>query len=351
MNKTLKHFIFTRFFCYTTRRYPIDIFDVDFLKGQLGLTNNVLRTLENQTNQNFELIFILHPKFFAEPKYEFIFSTLKNSTKLPLKFMENTGIYKNNGLAYMFKADMNDELATLLKDTHDKYDFVVTTRIDLDDFIHKNAVEEAQSKINECDSVLSYGYNKGYRYVYGELYPSFFHWNKGLGHHSIFQSLILKSSFAKKLPPFSVEDFNHPTVAPELKNFLEKNGLEYSDNMFQENNSINAFIYFGHELSQEHIYNLSKKKEDLSKPLIIPKKVKLTTADITKQQLKEEFGFTLELKSIKDKESEFYYDFNGTTLELKPIKDKESEFCYDFKSIRAEEFDFHQNLKSVKWIG
>lgn len=284
-SETLKHFIFIRFFTFNDPKYPHDIYDVDFLSKQLPLTKNALGSLENQTNENFELIFALHPNFFVDPKYEFIFSTLKDSTTLPIKFM------KNVGGSHLFTPKLNREVASLIEDSIKEYDFVITSRIDFDDFIYKGAVEDIQSKINECDDVLAYGYSKGYEYSCGELYPFLRLWS-GMGHQGILQSLILKSSFAKEMPCFTVENFNHHILKNELKKFLEDNGVKFLEKMFQQNSSTNAVIYFRHNFA----WTVSIRKnvlEDLSK------QQHLTTANITKKQLEDEFGFKLELNSIE----------------------------------------------------
>ena len=180
-DKTIKHFIFSRFFPKQDPKYPYDVLDVNFLSTQLALAqNNELKSLENQTNKNFELVFLANPKYFDDPKYKFVFSTLQDSTTLPITFTT--------------MANMPD----LVKDAYEKYEFVIQSRMDFDDFIYKDAIADTQSKVNECDSVLIYGYNKGYVYVQGELYPEYFSKNV-TGHQSILQSLIWKSSFAKKI--------------------------------------------------------------------------------------------------------------------------------------------------------
>ena len=87
-DKKIKHFVVSRFFPFQRKEFPHNILDVDFLSKQLPLAKNMLRSLENQTNKKFELVFIANPKFFDDPKYEFIFSTLRDSTTLPLKFIK-----------------------------------------------------------------------------------------------------------------------------------------------------------------------------------------------------------------------------------------------------------------------
>ncbi len=271
--KAVKHFVFSRFFTWRTSSYPYDIFDPDFLSTQLPLTKNMLKSLENQTNKDFEMIFLFHAKVFDDPKYEFIFSALRDSTTLPLKFMRR------------------GEEKLLIKEAFNEYDFVIQTRMDFDDFVFKDAVEDAQRKINECENLLAWGYWRGYRYICKELVRDYNNW-KEEGHHSIFQSLIMKSSYAKNLPPVSVFDIGHYILKLELKKLLEKNSFEFSENMFQQDASTNAYIYFKHEFSADRALRLH------GAPLVPPKKP-LTTADITRKELEEEFGFFYDLNSIE----------------------------------------------------
>ena len=273
--KRVKHFIFVRFFPNKDPRYPHDIFDVDFLSKQLLLAKNCLGSLENQTNKNFELVFLAHKNFFEDKKYKFIFSTLQNSTILPLNFIQR------NYMSHLVKAAFNK-----------KYDFVIQSRMDLDDFVYKGAVEDTQSKVDECTAILSYGYCKGYAYISGEVYPHF-HLRKGLGHIAILQSMIFKSSVTKNLPFIGPYSMDHVKVKPVLKSFLTRHKIDFSEDMFQQNTSTNAYIYFRHEFSHYNLVINAGNPE-----FKLPKCPKLTTKDITKKYLEEEFGFHGELKSI-----------------------------------------------------
>lgn len=262
-----------------------------------------MKSLENQTNKNFELVFLLNEKVIDNPKYNFISETLQNATSLPLKFI------KSSDQSLLVKAALNE------------YDFVIQSRMDFDDFIFKDAISDTHNKVNECENILSYGYCKGYEYIHGELYVCD---NKcsDIGHLGILQSLILKSSFAKKIPFIGAYFYDHTKIKLGLKEFLEKNGLEFSESMFQQNLSTKAYIYFRHEFSH---YILT---HNAGKPIIkIPKRPKVT--DITAKHLKSEFGFV--------------------GYELKSIKDEERVFDYDFKSIQAEEFGFQQDLTTIKF--
>lgn len=287
-DKKIKHVIVSRFFPQQDPRYPYNIFDVDFLSKQLNFAkNNALKSLENQTNKNFEFIFLVNEKFFSDPKYEFIFTELRNCTSLPLKFVKTHQAVR--GIAWMYT---NTEMPSLIKEMFNHYDFVIQSALDFDDFIYKDAIADTQSKVNECNGILSYGYCKGYTYFNGELSPYRQLFN-GMGHHSMLQSLILKSSFAKNLPFIGIHSFVHTKFKPGMKEFLEKNGVAFSEDMFQQNASTNAFIYFRHKFSHN---NLVTDPGHLDK---FSKRRKITNEDITKEQLADEFGFHYELNSIE----------------------------------------------------
>lgn len=269
-NKKIKHFIFMRFFSFEDPKYPYDIYDVVFLTKQILLAkNNALHSLENQSDKNFELFFLVNSNFFDDPKYKFVFSALQCATTLPVKFIKSKEQY------------------LLVRTALKQYDFVIQSRMDFDDFIFKNAVADTHSKIDECDKILAYGYCKGYKYFNGRFYP-FNDKFSGTGHNGILQSLILKSSFAKKLPFIGTYTFNHRKVKIGIKEFLEKNGLEFSENMFQQNTSTKAFVYFRGNFSHCELANHPGEFERL-------KKATPTDDKITKKQLEEEFGFDYKL--------------------------------------------------------
>ena len=204
-DKTIKHFIFSRFFTFNDPKYPHDIYEVDFLSKQLPLAKNMLSSLENQTNKNFDLVFLVNEKFFDNPKYEFVFKRLQNSTVLPLTFIKKYHPHR------------------LVEKALNNFDFVIQSRMDFDDFIYKDAIAETQNKIHECDKILVYGYCKGYMYINKELY--YFNtgtrWGKE-GHLSILQSLIVESLFAKKFLSLSLTILTTQKLDLTSRNFLRK---------------------------------------------------------------------------------------------------------------------------------
>ena len=279
--KTFKHFVIVRFFPYQDATFTQDIFNMDFISQQILLAkNNCLKSLENQSNKNFEIVFLANEKYFANKKFDVIFNELKDATSLPVKFIKCTNRYFEKS-----------ELPALINAAYDEYDFVIQSRIDLDDFIYKDAVTDTQNKIEDCDSILVYGYCRGYSYFKEKIYPYHKDWHRR-GHPGILQSLIVKSSVAKNLPFVSIYSFKHTNVKREMKEFLNANGLVFSENMFRQNTAIDAYIYFRHDFSYTN-----KGLPFLSElPKSVQGKTNLTDKEITKKQLEDEFGFHYDVK-------------------------------------------------------
>ena len=285
---TIKHFVITRFFTSQDPKYPYDIFDVEFLSKQLIIAKNALNSLENQTNKNFELVFLVNEKFFLDSKYDFIFTTLRTSTTLPLRFINvnpigarTLALMKNKGLQDLFNA------------AYDKYDFVIQSCMDFDDFVYKDAIEDTQKQVAECNRILSYRYCMGYMYYDEELYHV--RWSfGGIGHLAIIESLILESSFAKKIPFIGIYSFPHSKFKVGMKEFLEKNHIEFTEDMFKQNMHTNAYIYFRSQFSHNNLVTNPGKLQST-----LPNRKPLTTEKITRRQLEEEFGFHLALRSIE----------------------------------------------------
>lgn len=281
-DKTIKHFVIVRFFERKVTGYIHDIFDLNFVSERVLLAkNNLLKSLENQTNKNFDIIFLVNDKYLSDEKYRFILNELQDVITISLRFMKST------------------EVRELIKDACNNYDFVIQSKIDYDDFVYKNAVAETQSKIAECDSVLAYGYCKGYVYFNGEVYPFYDLYKQlGMAHSAVFQSLILKSEFASKLPYMNLYGFIHNRIKVQLKDFLEKNNIIFSENMFQQNDFDNAIIFFRHDATET---NKGKPYTKDNVPGRVRGKKLLTTEEtgITKQYLEDEFGFFYDLNSIK----------------------------------------------------
>lgn len=279
---TVKHFIIMRFFPNQDIGYLYNVLHKGFLKKQLDLAvNNSLRSLENQTNKNFEVVFLMHPRFFVDKSYEFLFTTLRDAITVPVHFPKK------------------DEYPPLVKDASNKYDFVILSRMDFDDFLHKDAVADTQNKVNECENVLVYGYCNGYAYL-NEIKEVFLYFRpfNGIGHNGLLQSCIWKTSFAKSQNLLCISPYfsAHTKIKLKLKEFLEKNGIQFSESMFQQNTTMKAYIYFRHEFSH---WLLTHNRNPDRSAITAPDSDRVTSADITKKELEEDYGFTYELNSIE----------------------------------------------------
>ena len=274
-DQTVKHFIIMRFFPKQDINYLYNVLHKGFLIKQLNLAvNNGLKSLENQTDKNFEIVFYVNDKLFVDESYKFIFSTLRDAVTVPVRFPKR-GEYK-----------------TWVQEAYDKYDFVIQSRMDFDDFLHKDAIADTHEKIDECENILLYGYCKGYLYSDGTLRHMFYP-SRGIGHHSILQSEIWKSSFAPKLPFFDSYFSGHHRAKQKLKEIVEQSGVEFSESMFQQNTTMDAFIYFRHEFSHFII------SHNGAPDTWIVDQGEVTAEEITKKQLAEDFGFAHVLKSIE----------------------------------------------------
>ena len=86
----------------------------------------------------------------------------------------------------------NKELKSFIKNITKNIDVLITTRIDYDDRIYYNAVNDVRKYINFSRPIILYGYNR--RYIYYEEFDIYFiyhnkYHNAGTG--SIFASLII----------------------------------------------------------------------------------------------------------------------------------------------------------------
>lgn len=274
---TVKHFVIVRFFERKIAGYIHDIFDVDFVTERVILAKkNLLSSLENQTNKNFEIIFLVNDKYLTDEKYGFIFTELQDGITVPIKLMKSNTVKQR------------------IRDAFNDCDFVVQSRIDYDDFVYKDAVADTQAKVDNCKDILFYGYCKGYTYFNGDLYTFPVPHYSSNGQMSVFQSCILESSFGKKIPYIGVLSFMHTKVKPDLKNFLEKNGFEFRDDMYRKNVSANAFIWFRHDATWSNRGN-----PFVELPKSITRNGVIIDTDITKKQLEDDFAFHYDLNSIK----------------------------------------------------
>ena len=231
-NQSIKHYILVRFYC-------LNMMDKEKLFDKKILDNGVkvfekytLKSLENQSNQNFEIIINIHNEI--DLNHESIQKLFKIKSNLKINIVR----YK----------DVNSFIENNLKNEK----FLITTRIDHDDLIYNNAVQEIQSKCNKDIPLYYNGYdrfitmiNDDYINTY-KFYPEY----HGNGSVSIFQSLIVNLEKINKV--YNIYELKTHTLQkkPFMK-LYELHNFKYKEEYFNINHLEDCCIYI------KHWFNLS----------------------------------------------------------------------------------------------
>ena len=202
-NKKIIHFIITRFLI---EFYKINDFDKIIYKNEYILNGfrvmkkYLIPSLENQRCKKFIWILTIGEK----NNISYIESLLNFNSSFEVKIL-----YYNN-------------TKNFIRNISKKFDILITTRIDYDDRIYYDAINDVRKAINIKKPILLYGYNRGlYYYETDNKYYDYYYNFKGNGASSIFLSLItvLKSvndiytiydlgvhnNVKKKLSPFNFD--------------------------------------------------------------------------------------------------------------------------------------------------
>lgn len=253
----LKHLIIVRFLVKPFGK--IDVLSQLVIDNRLNfLIKNLIPSLNNQCNVDFELILMTNPLFDKE--------TLEKIDQ-SIKICNNR--FKYSIIPY------GNEVQVKLKNEWNNNDYVVLTRIDDDDFINKFAVQDVRDliQINENIPILVSGYKYGYKYVFGENTIQNFVSEHNLGHIAIFQSFIYRTKdvpFSTSLNPYN---FPHTNVVDSL------NKLGYSFKIVHFDRQ-EGFIYFRHPFANSYSINKQSQK-------FIPNN------QLEKEHLKDMFGFRI----------------------------------------------------------
>lgn len=108
-------------------------------------------------------------------------------------------------------------------------DVLITTRIDYDDRIYWNAVNDVRKVVNISKPIFLHGYNRGYFYFEKlNIYTEFFNQNYNSGTHSVFASLIIIIKKVNDL--YTIYDLgNHKFIRKKILKNFKKYGLEKLD--------------------------------------------------------------------------------------------------------------------------
>ena len=167
------HLIMTRFLMkFYTPEFSKKMYQKDYiLNGFRVLKQYLFPSLENQSCKNFIWILVLGNK--ANITY------VKSALNLNKNSFQSEVIYEK-------------EIKNYVKKISSGFDVLITTRIDYDDRIYYDAVNDVRKAVNINRPMTLYGYNRGvYYFEFERKYYDFYcnYGNKGA--HSVFLSLIL----------------------------------------------------------------------------------------------------------------------------------------------------------------
>ena len=234
----IKHYVIIRFYCVDMYNIGLEkLFNNNLLDAAKIFEKYTLKSLENQTNKNFEIILVIHNKI--------------NYDHIAISYLHN--IKSNLKIHIVRYKDVHDFIRNNLNNKK----YLITSRIDHDDLIYNQAVEEIQNKCNNIDCYYN-GYDKvitmindDYKNTY-KFYPDY----KGNGSISIFQSLIINMDKINKI--ITIYDLgNHAKQKDNFKNLFYNNNLIYKDDYFNLNHLEDSGIYI------KHNFNISTLKNPL----------------------------------------------------------------------------------------
>ena len=111
----------------------------------------------------------------------------------------------NFKLSFKYEIIYNKDIKKYIRNIAKNNDILITTRIDYDDMIYYDAVNDVRKAININKPMVIYGYCRGF--VYFELngkYYDYYTGNNNKGAHSVYLSLI--SIVNKMNDTFSIYD-------------------------------------------------------------------------------------------------------------------------------------------------
>lgn len=166
------HLIITRFLIDVySHRFPKKNYTKEYISNAFRvLEKYLLPSLENQSCKDFTFILILGNK----NNITYIKSLLNFNNSFNLKVI--------------YQKDINNYVKNITKG----FDVLITTRIDYEDIIYYDAVNDVRKAINIHKPILLYGYNRGiYYFELKRQYYDFYRNYRGQGCMSIFASLII----------------------------------------------------------------------------------------------------------------------------------------------------------------
>jgi hypothetical protein len=171
-NLKIIHLIITRFLIefYHYNEFPKKLYGKDYIPNGIRVMKKyLLPSLENQSCKNFTWIIML-------------------GNNANITFVKSLLNFNNS---FKWKVIYQKDIKNYVRNITKGFDVLITTRIDYDDIIYYDAVNDVRKAINIHKPVLIYGYNRGiYYFELDDKYYEFYYNYKNQGCMSIFVSLI-----------------------------------------------------------------------------------------------------------------------------------------------------------------
>lgn len=234
-NIKIIHLIITRFMIefYEVNGFPKKLYLKDYLlNGIRVLKKYLLSSLENQTCKEFIWILMVGDK------------TNISHVKSMLSFNYSFDCF------IVYKNSINRFIKNITKG----YDVLISTRIDYDDQIYYDAVNDVRKAVNINKPMVLYGYNRGvYYFEFNKKYYEFYKTFENEGVMSVFASLIVVLN--KVNNTYTVYDLgNHMFLRKQILNSYKLYGikkLNYEPAIFD--NGAPKFIYVRQKYSGGNI--------------------------------------------------------------------------------------------------
>ena len=209
-NLKIIHLIISRFLIefYFSNEFPKKLYEKDYiLNGIRVMKKYLLPSLENQSCKNFTWILML-------------------GNKANITYIKSLINFNNSfSVKVIYQKDIKNYVRNITKG----FDVLITTRIDYDDIIYYDAVNDVRKAINIHKPLLLYGYKRGIYYFESDKnYYDFYRNYKNKGCMSIFVSLIIVLN--KVNDTVIVYDLiGHSRIREKLLKVYKKWGLQKLD--------------------------------------------------------------------------------------------------------------------------
>ena len=225
------HLIITRFMIefYEWNGFPKNLYNRNYINNGIRVMKKyLLPSLDSQSCKNFIWILMIGEKI--------------NKTKVESLI--------NFHYSFEYKILYQKSVDDFIKKITENYDVLITTRIDYDDQIYYDAVNDVRKAINIDKPMILFGYNRGvYYYEYNKKYYEFERTFKNDGVMSIFASLI--TTLKKVNDTYTIYSLgDHTVFRKTLLNQYKSYGiktLDYEPSIFDSGTP--KFIYVRQKFS------------------------------------------------------------------------------------------------------